>query len=83
MTKLAKILLIAGILAGLSFGFIIGRQVQASALPPGSQADPLVAKSYLEEQLEAKVKELEAEIARLTERANRLQLLVDDLNKKL
>jgi uncharacterized protein YoxC len=83
MTKLAKIILIVGIIAGLSFGFIIGRQVQASSLVPGSQTDPLVAKSYLEEQLEAKVKVLEAEIAKLTDKANRLQVLVDDLNNKV
>ncbi|MBS4025508.1 MAG: hypothetical protein KGZ96_07505 [Clostridia bacterium] len=83
MTKLAKILLIVGIMAGLSFGFIIGHQVQASSIAPGSQTDPLVAKSYLEEELEAKVKGLEAEIAKLTDKVNRLQVLVDDLNKKV
>ncbi|MDW7674357.1 MAG: hypothetical protein SCK28_07480 [Bacillota bacterium] len=84
MQKSGKIILIVAVITALSFGFIIGQQVQASSqAPPGSQNDPLVAKSYVEEQLEAKVTELEAEIERLTTKANQLQLIVDELVKKV
>lgn len=69
------------LIGALAVGFFMGNQVQANPFAPGSPDDPLVAKSYLEEQLQLKVSELEGEIARLTDKANELQGLIDELTK--
>ena len=75
----SKLIIAVVLVAGLMVGFFVGTQVQASSFAPGSVDDPLVAQSYLEEQLQLRVNELEREISKLRDQANQLQALVNQL----
>lgn len=78
----SKLMMTVIIIGALVIGFALG-QVQAVPFAPGSEEDPLVAKSYLDEQLQQHISELEQEIALLTEKAAELQAVVDELSRKM
>ncbi len=46
------------IIALIGFAFVLVQAVQAATTEPGSEADPIVSKSYVDEQLQWKVEEL-------------------------
>lgn len=83
MTKKSVLFTSTAVIVAVIAGFFIGVQVQAGSVAPGSADDPLVAKSFLDEQVELRVVELEEELAQLRSRANQLERLVEDLSKKL
>jgi len=47
------LLLVACLLAGGAGGYVWGRQARAQAPEPGTEQDPLVTKSYVEDRLQA------------------------------
>ncbi len=59
--------------AAALFGFFLGRVVGADTGAPGSASDPLVAKSYVDEQVSSYVRDLEGQIAALEKKAAELE----------
>ncbi|MGF7184593.1 hypothetical protein GGQ84_000677 [Desulfitispora alkaliphila] len=64
------------LVAALISGIFVGVQVEAFSNTPGTESDPLVSKSYLDQQLEERVQELEEELARVQARANELERIL-------
>ncbi|MDH7577572.1 MAG: SH3 domain-containing protein [Bacillota bacterium] len=75
-------LVFLGIAAGFLLGSLFGANVFASGSEPGSPADPLVARSYVDEQVEAYISRLEKEVAALSERALKLEQALAQLQRQ-
>ena len=58
---------------GVGLGFFLGSVVFAGGGEPGGVSDPLVARSYVDEQVQNYIKELEEEITALNTRASKLE----------
>lgn len=75
---------IAGlILTGMVIGFLIGSAVYAGGGEPGSAADPLVARSYVDEHMASYVANLEKKVAELSSRALQLEAALAQLQKQV
>lgn len=62
----------------LGFGFFVGQRAQAvPGLIPGSEKDPLVSRSYLEEASAARVQDLQRELQELKTKLKELQQRAD------
>lgn len=75
--------IIGGAILSILVGFIVGKTVDAGAPEPGSSADPVVSKSYVDQAMEERVGELEKEVAELTVQAQALQTTINELQDKL
>lgn len=81
--KKRRLVALAGaavVLAGLYWFSWPGR---AQAPAPGSEADPLISKSYLESYLASRYGPLEERLTSLTERVNALERQVKELQQRL
>lgn len=79
-----RVALMAGlVLTGLAFGFLIGSAVFAGGGEPGSAADPLVARSYVDEQVAAYISGLEKKAADLSARALELETALAKLQRQV
>ncbi len=84
-TLLLFVVAVAGIcffLGGVA-GFFLGPAVQANISRPGSEGDPLVSRSYVDEKMAAYIAELEAKIKELSNRAQQLEQEVAKLQKQV
>jgi hypothetical protein len=75
--------IIGGAILSILVGFLVGKTVDAGAPEPGSSADPVVSKSYVDQALEERVGELELEVAEITVQAQALQTTINELQDKL
>ncbi|PKM90739.1 MAG: hypothetical protein CVU87_01270 [Firmicutes bacterium HGW-Firmicutes-12] len=75
--------IIGGAILSIIVGFVVGKTVDAGAPEPGSSADPVVSKSYVDKALEERVGELELEVAEITVQAQALQTTINELQDKL
>jgi outer membrane murein-binding lipoprotein Lpp len=64
-------------------GIVIGQSVIAGGVTPGSQADPLVTKAFVENTLNSQVMQLQQQVAQLQAKANTLQQQVEFLENQL
>jgi len=76
-------IIIGGAILSVAVGFIIGKTVVADSPTPGSSADPVVSKSYVDKALQDRVKELEAQVAELTVQSQALQNTINELQVKV
>jgi uncharacterized protein YgiM (DUF1202 family) len=76
-------IIIGGAILSVILGFTLGRTVVANSPAPGSEADPVVSKSYVDKALQERVDELEAEVAELTVRSQALQDTINELQAKI
>jgi hypothetical protein len=67
----------------LGIGFWVGQSVSAETNQPGSTGDPLVSKSYVDEQVTGKIAALESKIAILTTRTEALEKTIQELQARL
>lgn len=75
---------IAGlVLTGMVIGFLIASAVYAGGGEPGSAADPLVARSYVDEHMASYVAGLEKKVAELSARALQLETALAQLQKQV
>lgn len=75
-----KYLLFAmAVVTGVGLGFFLESVVFAGGGEPGSVSDPLVARSYVDEQVQNYIEELEEEITALNTRASKLEKELADL----
>lgn len=66
---------------GIAAGFFLGSQVWAGVSEPGSAADPLVSRSYVDQQVASYVEALEKRVADLTAREAELEQALAQLQK--
>ena len=78
-----RTIIIGGAILSVIAGFTIGKTVTADAPVPGSSADPVVSKSYVDKALQDKVNELEKAVAELTVQAQALQNMINELQNKV
>jgi len=64
-------------------GILIGQSVIAGGVTPGSQADPLVTKAFVENALNSQISQLQQQVAQLQAQANALQQQVAFLENQL
>lgn len=76
-------IIIGGAILSIVVGFILGKTVIADSPAPGSSADPVVSKSYVDKALQDRVKELETQVAELTVQSQTLQLTINELQAKV
>ncbi len=82
--KMKRTAFISGlILTGMAIGFLIGSAVYAGGREPGSAADPLVARSYVDEHMASYVADLEKKVAELSARALQLENALAQLQKQV
>src|SRR5690554_3026282 len=67
----------------LVVGIIIGQSVIAGGVTPGSQADPLVTKAFVENAMNSQINQLQQQVAQLQVEANNLQQQVTYLENQL
>lgn len=67
----------------LIVGILIGQSVIAGGVTPGSQADPLVTKAFVENALNSQITQLQQQVAQLQSQANALQQQVVYLENQL
>jgi hypothetical protein len=67
--------------AGVAAGFFLGSRVWAGVSEPGSAADPLVSRSYVDQQVASYVATLEKRVADLTAREAQLEQALAQLQK--
>lgn len=82
MTKGRTALLVVAAMVFLTVGFVIGQMVQAAGTIPGSNGDPLVAQSYVEQVVGETVTGLQTKIDELQAKVEDLQQRVDGLSKE-
>lgn len=70
-------------LLSVGAGFLLGQKVQADTGTPGSLADPLASQSYVNQAVNPKVQELQAQIQQLTAKAATLEQQVKLLEQQL
>jgi len=83
MRKSTWVLGVCLLVAFLGAGFWLGRSVSAQTSQPGSAEDPLVSKSYVDEQVGKKITDLESRVTALTTKVGALEKTVQDLQSKL
>lgn len=71
------------VMIGAAAGFWLGSVVFAGGSEPGTASDPLVAKSYADEQISAYTAGLEKRVAELTSRAYQLEVQLAQVQTKL
>jgi hypothetical protein len=76
-------MLIGGAIISIAAGFAIGKTVTADSPLPGSSADPVVSKSYVDKALQERVAGLEKTVAELTVQAQALQSTINELQAKI
>ncbi len=81
-TAAAAGLVFLGIAVGFLLGAFLGADVFASGGEPGSPADPLVARSYVDEQVAVYISELEKKVAALNGRALELEQALAQLQRQ-
>lgn len=67
---------------GIALGFFLGSVVFAGGVEPGSVSDPLVARSYVDEQVKSYISELEGRITALNARALQLEKELAELQAR-
>jgi hypothetical protein len=67
---------------GIAAGFFWGKQVSAGGTGPGSSADPLVARSYVDAQVATYIAGLEQRVSELTARESQLEQALAQLQKQ-
>lgn len=80
--RLRGIVLIGAVLS-ITVGFFVGKTVIANSPVPGSNEDPVVAKSYVDKALEQRIGALEEEVAELAIQAEALQGTINQLQNKI
>jgi len=78
-----RTLIIVGAILSVAIGFTLGRTVSADAPAPGSSADPVVSKSYVDAELQKRIDTLEKSVAELSVQAVALQTMINELQTKL
>ncbi|MBZ4654052.1 MAG: putative N-acetylmuramoyl-L-alanine amidase [Peptococcaceae bacterium] len=76
-------IIIGGALLSIVVGFTLGKTVVADSPAPGSSADPVVSKSYVDKALQDRIKELETAVADLTVKSQALQTALNELQAKV
>jgi len=64
-------------------GILIGQSVMAGGVTPGSQADPLVTKAFVENALNSQLMQLQQQVTQLQAEANNLRQQVAFLESKI
>jgi len=77
-----RTIVIGGAILSIVVGFVLGKTVIADSPTPGSSADPVVSKSYVDKALQDRVKELETQVAELTVQSQALQNTINELQAK-
>lgn len=78
-----RTIIIGGAILSVIAGFAIGKTVIANSPAPGSSADPVVSKSYVDKALQDKIAALETAVAELTVQAQALQTTINELQDKI
>lgn len=76
-------IVIIGAILSIVAGFVIGKTVSADSPAPGSSADPVVSKSYVDKAVEERIAKLENDVAELTVKAQALQNTINELQNKI
>lgn len=80
--KLRNIIIVGAILS-IAAGFILGKTVIANSPAPGSNADPVVSKSYVDNAVQERIAELEEAVAELSVQSQALQNTINELQTKV
>lgn len=78
-----RTIIIGGAILSIVVGFVLGKTVIAESPAPGSSADPVVSKSYVDKAMGDRVKELETQVAELTVQSQALQNTINELQAKV
>lgn len=80
--KLRNIVIVGAVLS-IAAGFILGKTLLADAPAPGSNADPVVSKSYVDNAVQQRLAELEKAVAELSVQSQALQNTINELQAKV
>ncbi len=75
-------IVIVGAILSITVGFVLGRTVVANSPAPGSNADPVVSKSYVDKAMQDRVGDLEKKVAELMVQAQALQSTINEVQSK-
>lgn len=80
--KLRNIIVVGAVLS-IALGFALGKTVIADSPAPGSEADPVVSKSYVDNAVQERIAALEREVAELSVQSQALQNTINELQAKI
>lgn len=80
--KLRNIVIVGAVLS-IATGFILGKTLLADAPAPGSNADPVVSKSYVDNAVQQRIADLEKTVAELSVQSQALQNTINELQAKV
>lgn len=78
-----RTIIIGGAVLSILAGYGLGKTVLADSPAPGSSADPVVSKSYVDKAVQDRISELEKTVAELSVQAQALQNTINDLQAKV